>query len=387
MNEMNAVRELLPEPVPPSMRVIAEAERRLSAELTGGSPRHRPVRRWMTLGLGLVATAATAAVGIATVDTGSHGIPKTTRSTELSGRSIVLAAAEKAEQQPTGKYWFSDQISGQSYSVQGKAGPYTIVGAHFETLQWAGAKRGDGEAFYGRSLPARPLTAQDLAAWRRAGSPSSFPVVSNGDPRTYNTVLGRWSMDHPRPKGGGSFFIMGTGRSLTLAQVQNLPTDPGKLADFFFGPEHFSKRGLLMRYGKNELPAAMKISIGAAAFEDAPLSPKVRAGLMRALVALPGVRTIGTVTDPLGRKGIALAADAPGLVASVPRKPRTLDYGRERQVIFDRDTGALLAERDVLTRAGGIYRDQKPGFVINYWVTRDSGWTDSKPTPPAKPPF
>jgi hypothetical protein len=307
----------------------------------------------------------------------------------LSGRSIVLAAAEKAEQQPTGTYWFSDQISGQSYSVQGKAGPYTIVGAHSEFFQWSGAKKGGGEAFYGRDLPARPLTAEDEAAWRKAGSPNSFRVLSNGLHLTYTRSLGKWAVDDPNPKGGGSFFIQGTGHALTLAQVQNLPSDPGKLADFFFGPAMRSrlwKAEMARRGQKEQLSPSFKISVVAAAFEDAPLSPTVRAGLMRTLVAQSGVRTIGTVTDPLGRSGVALAAE---VTPSTPpsAKFKTPDYGSRTELIFDRNTGGLLAEQEVLTKPGGLYRDQKPGFVINYSVTRNSGWTGTKPTPPVKRPF
>jgi hypothetical protein len=386
MNEMNAVRELLSESAPPSMEVVAAAELRLSAELTGRSPRHRPVRRRMIFGSGLVAAGAAVVLAVNAIGTGPATSPGVrAEPTELNPRSIILAAAEKAEMQPTGRYWFSDQITGQSYIVKARTGSYTIVGAHGEYFQWAGAKKGDGQAFYGRDLPARLPTAQDRAALRKAGSPTSFPVVSNGDPHTYNTELTRWRVDHPDPKGGGSFFIMGTGLTLTLAQVQNLPSDPGKLADVFFGSKSMSRyESKLTMMGMRDPAGWARMNIASDIFESAPLPPKVRAGLMRALVAQPGVRTIDAVTDPLGRKGVALAA-AVSSQATGREKPR--GYDDERQLIFDRDTGALLGQQDVLTKPGGMYRDQKPGFIISYWLIRDSGFVNSKPTPPAKPPF
>ncbi|TDC57944.1 hypothetical protein E1281_03295 [Actinomadura sp. KC345] len=59
---------------------------------------------------------------------------------------------------------------------------------------------------------------------------------------------------------------------------------------------------------------------------------------------------------------------------------------KRMEPIFDRETGGLLAEQIVLTRPGGPYRDRRPGFVVNYSVVRDSGWTDTVPKPAAKLP-
>ncbi|MCW2915003.1 MAG: polymerase, sigma-24 subunit, subfamily [Actinomycetia bacterium] len=160
------------------------------------------------------------------------------------------------------------------------------------------------------------------------------------------------------------------------------------IATNLFGPAMRSRlwKAAMARSGQKELSPSLKISVVAAAFENAPLSPTVRAGLMRALVAHPGVRTIGTVTDPLGRSGVALAAEVTPST-SPSAKFKTPDYGSRTELIFDRNTGGLLAEQEVLTKPGGLYRDQKPGFVINYSVTRNSGWTGTKPTPPVKRPF
>jgi hypothetical protein len=103
---------------------------------------------------------------------------------------------------------------------------------------------------------------------------------------------------------------------------------------------------------------------------------------MRMLPDLPGVYSVGAVTDPLGRKGIAFAADWTAV-----RGATSHDYGNRIQVVFSAD-GEYLGEMNVLTRPGGEYKDVRPGFVINYHVARGSAWTDKKPVaPPEKLPF
>ena len=61
---------------------------------------------------------------------------------------------------------------------------------------------------------------------------------------------------------------------------------------------------------------------------DYPVSTAVRAAAFRLLADMPGVRSLGQVTDPLGRQGVAVA----------------IPYPREElRVIFDPATGTHLA--------------------------------------------
>jgi hypothetical protein len=298
-------------------------------------------------------------------------------------QSPFLEAANRAELLPTGKYWFTDQIQGQSYLV--KEG-YAITGAHSETFEWTAVKAGGGNLFYGRDLPARPLTKEDEIAWRRAGSPSAFRVWSNDHYGTYTTGAGRWQADVPQARAGGSFFVPGSKGAMTPAEVQNLPTDPGELTKIFFSPP--SKRGHLKDKWFND-PAHVILKAGQA-FGAVPLPPKVRAGLMRALAAQPGVKNLGIVTDPLGRRGVAIGADwsdaRPTLKGGKPAW-EPMGYGSREELIFDVKTGEYLGDQKVLTRPGGEYRTRKPGFIINYWLERRSGWTNEKPVPPKSLPF
>jgi hypothetical protein len=320
------------------------------------------------------ATAIALAVSVGGGDTRRASDPETT--VPLGPNSVFLAAAAAMERQPTGKYWFTDQIQGQSYIV--KDG-YAVTGAHSETFEWTSVKKSGGNLFYGRDLPARPLTKEDEAAWRKAGSPSSFRVWSNDHYGTYTTKAGPWRADRPQARKGGKFFIFGVGKEMTAAQIQNLPTNPAKLAKLFF----MSRKPPF----KNPPPALTASS----AFGEVPLPPKVRAGLMRALVAQPGIRNLGTVTDPLGRRAIAIGAGGPDQQSGFDKKGKVIldeaPFGLDDELLFDAKTGEYLGSQTVLTRPGGIYRTRKPGFVINYWLERGSGWTDRKPVPPRRLPF
>jgi hypothetical protein len=116
-----------------------------------------------------------------------------------------------------------------------------------------------------------------------------------------------------------------------------------------------------------------------------PLPPGVRAGLIQALAAQPGVHAIGAATDPLGRRGVALASDDQAATVTGDWSTPAADQGtyRWRQVIiFDRATGTVLANEEVLTTPGGQYAQEQPGFVIYYQAVRSEGWTNTKPGNP-----
>ncbi|MDL4813379.1 CU044_5270 family protein [Actinomadura opuntiae] len=341
---------------------------------------------------GVVAAGAAAAVGIATI--GSSGSPDSPGGSRPSGtidlnKQAVLAAATKAELAPIGRYWYTDQLDGQSYIVQAKTGAYAIVGAQSESFSWHGAKSGMGEGYYLRDLPARPPTPRDAALWRKAGSPSSFRVRTDGGSTTYTTKVTKWRSDGPEAgidaRGGGDFL----GKS--AEELRKLPTDPSALARLFLSDAEMGKSlGMSPASGRKpsaEQAADAKIWRVASLLGGSPMPPKVRAGLMRALAAQPGVQAIGHVTDPLGRRGVALAsAERTTATTDGPKGDRGAYRSRD-VIVFDERTGALLSVQDTLTRPGGEYAGMKPGFIINYSATRSTNWTDTKPKPPAKLPF
>ncbi|MEV4005568.1 CU044_5270 family protein [Actinomadura sp. NPDC049753] len=403
MNETARVRRLLGEPPPPSAEASARALARLEEAMAPGGRHVRPSRagrrrfgRPLQLGAGLVAAGAAAAVAIVATGQGSPGSPPgpPPGSVDLN-KQAVLVAADRAAEQPTGNYWSAERISGQAYVVRAKTGTYAIFGAHSETFHWAGARKGMGEAYYDRDLPARPQTPRDEALWRRAGSPSSIRVWSGDAYHTYTTKATKWRVNGPNvgvdPKGGGSFYGLGSGGA-SLGDLQNLPTDPAELAGILSPAE-------MKRAMNPKASGGKKLKEGViprlqmrrtSTLLSAPVSSKVRSGLIKALAAQPGIRAIGRVTDPLGRRGVALATPDWAITETgefgTP-KAQQGTYRSRNVIVFDERTGALLALEDQLTEPGGPYAEMKPGFVISYEADRSPRWTDAKPKPPAELPF
>jgi hypothetical protein len=379
MDEMRMVRDLYPEPVSPTAGEVARAR-----ALLEGEPRHGPRR--LMWGLGGVAVAGAAAVAVALVVNAPAGgsapatgnRPGQPRPATLDAKAAVLAAANRAAGQPTGDYWYTDQIDSNSGIVLAATGVYAITGIPGnESFSWWGVQAGMGEGFYDRTLAARPVTAADAAAWRRAGSPSTFSVWAGDHYDTATTTATAWQADHPDSAGGGDFA-----GGLTVQQLQNLPTDPAKLSEMFFSPAALGKEGL----PRNATPGSALVPV-AGFLGAAPLPPQVRAGLIRAMTAQPGVSALGPVTDALGRQGIALADPVQATTVSgqwgTPAADQGTYYWRD-VVILDPATGALLAQEVVLTTPGGEYANEQPGFVIYYTAIRSQGWTNSKPDgPPA----
>ncbi|MFG2004198.1 CU044_5270 family protein [Spirillospora sp. NPDC048911] len=396
MDEVRMVRDLYPEPASPSAQQLAQEIAQVKARLTESPRRSLPRIRWGIGGLGgLVAVGAAAAVAITLV--GGNGDSTTVvppGQVNLDAKSAVLAAAQKAEQQPGGKYWYTNVIQGQAYILRPKTGTYAIDGALTESFSWFGAKTGMGEGYAGRDLPAHLKTEQDRALWRKAGSPSRFPVWSGDKALTFSSKEKKWELEGPEkgtyPRGGGKFL---DGKH-SVEDLQNLPTDPAKLAKMFLGPG-----GMLGRAAKadpsgtkrfNPVNARTQISMVMSVLGMNPVPQKVRAGLMRALADQPGIHAIGRTTDPLGREGIALASDDFATTATGEWGGPKAEQGtyRSREVIiFDEKTGDVLSRQDVLTKPGGKYSQMKPGFIIEYWTVRSAKWTDTKPVPPAALPW
>ena len=389
MDELRMIAEAYGEPAPPTPREATAAR----ARMFGEAPLRRTRHRWrFTAAFGLVAAGAAVAVAIAA--TGSGTPPSPSAAADL-GKQAVLAAAERAEAQPTGKFWFYHGTMGRSLMVRSETGDYAIVAAPEEGFLWVGAEPGAGVGTNGRTLPSRPLTAQDEALWKKAGSPSKFAVWDGERRHTYDQRVTRWHFWDPAREGDGGWV-----GNRTFEEAQRLPTDPGELADLlstgnldfhFRNPE--DKERIKKERGIPEPRSVTpldKLIMVAALLQSSPMPPKFRAGLMRALAAQPGVEAIDGVTDLLGREGVALAVDLKTThvtaAQGAPAEERG-DYDSRMEIVFDERTGEMLAVQTVLTRPGGPYRDREPGFMIHFRLALDSGWTDTKPSPPEELPF
>jgi hypothetical protein len=344
-------------------------------------------RRRGRLILPLVAVGAVGAAAVALVVVPGTTPARTGHNTPsphaLSG---ILLAAHNAETLPTGKYWFADQVFADSYVVQAKTGDYAVSAFGSEDFRWTAAKVGGGDGGASRDLAFRPVSAADNAAWRRAGSPTTLRVRVDDHYDTLRSTSGRWKTWKSKLLGGtsdssGGRFQLG----MTVEQLEKLPTDPEKLAKLLFESNRMSggNPGHPSDPAGTKWAALDRFNLGRAML-DGPLTPRLQAALMRVLKAQPGIREVGQVTGPLGRKGVALATDFPDEIRGSTEK---MPYGSQLQLVFDLKTGKYLGDQQVLTRPGGEYASTKPGFIIRYGVTTGSGWTNDKPAPPAKPPF
>lgn len=98
--------------------------------------------------------------------------------------------------------------------------------------------------------------------------------------------------------------------------------------------------------GDHDVSPFTRLAKAAALLADAPLRPTVRAAVFRAIANLPGLIYLGAARDPLGRQGVAVAAEG---------SPRALDVnGPQRyrfELIFDPSTGRVLGFRTIAVTA------------------------------------
>ncbi|MFC5754751.1 hypothetical protein [Actinomadura rugatobispora] len=408
MNEMKMVRDLLAEPAPPSVRATGAALQALESEIAGRRPRRRVRARRrlvgrMQLGLtGLVAAGAAAAVAVATLGGGGTAVPQPEESGGTSARSILLAAAEQAAKEPTGRYWRVQTVDGQAYRVGDEgAGGYTVLGYTSQWDRWTARSDSDDNVLYARDLGARPLTAADKAAWKKAGSPKTMRVWSNDHWATLSTVPGKtygvgpggWQEDRTtseRKKRAAKDFeqvcakMRKDGKPLSDADCRALregPNDVSVVADpSKVGELLFPKRTKQIPAHAREVPAGLRTQERDAAGDLMsgfmfltlrPATPEVRAAAFRLLAGVSGVRTIGSVTDDRGRTGIGLAARGTMQEGS----GTVFDY----QLILEPKTYRILSGRKVVVKPGGSMKGMRPGDVLNRDLVLQAGWTNETP--------
>ncbi|MCO5996177.1 CU044_5270 family protein [Actinoallomurus rhizosphaericola] len=380
MDELRMVRTMLDRPAPDDA-VVAKGRERLRTE-TRGRRRTMPARRtlWVTGGLGLTAATAAAAVAISTTGTaGTDGnrsagpqAGRSTTTTTLDARSILLAAATEADGQTdgTGGYWHTTTVDRSFYRVAD--GGYTVVQQE-QHEEWTPSRPGRPQWSSGRSLGARPATAADTAAWQRAGSPATFKVTVPGkglEPMTLSMKPGTASVYRAPLVDGDKVFWLG--RNVTMKDLRALPADPQRL-----------KASLKRWYGGHGTESSSDpmssdlwlYTVAKGLITDMPVTPKVRGAAFRMLTGLRTVTAIGQVKDAQGRTGTAIAVTE-----------RTKQAGAlQHRLIIDTAAGRALGEDLVVVKPGGFTAGFAPGSVWNSTTVVTQGWTASAPTRTAGP--
>ncbi|MFI0444035.1 CU044_5270 family protein [Actinomadura sp. 6N118] len=372
MNELQSLKELLAKPAA-AQEVRDDGRHQLQRTIHGHGPVSRRRRTpWLAGALGLTAAAAALTVvvtNLGTPTTHEPNSPPTTttpRQVVLSADSVLLAAASSARNQPaSGAYYrIATRLTGNKVQVPGKG--YWIQKSEAKEV-WISPAGQSWMIF--QDLGWAPVSDADRATWKADGSPTSWRIKQHlgaicervkklCKERVVTTTAGprkaeRGTPGGRRPGTEGKPGIVGSlgNDEITMDQVRRLPAD---------------RNGLRAEI-KRRLPGAGKMldtityEAGTGLILQLPVSPAVMGAAYEMLAATPGVRSEGTVTDSLGRKGNAVTMGADG---SKRIKNRT---------IIDPATGLPLGTQ--------TYR-VKDGAVLDSEAVSKIGWTNEQPDLP-----
>jgi hypothetical protein len=348
MDEMRMIGALLDER--PSERSVAEGRARLQREIGSGRRARRfAFPRW-SIAAPVLAAGAVAAVTAVAVALSSGTTPRAPdhSAAPMTARSVLLSAATKIEQAPAthGKYW----------SVVTRERMNVITGDRaFDTINETGLwDAGPGKHAW---IAERTLGSKDLGP-APGGGPKTFD--RNGRPvHTRAGDRGPTPWTKVKVKGGEGFRLADW-EGVRSADVRRLPDTPDALHRFL---DQQLRRAASASGGR--IDSVEWLFTNAQKIGSAPVSPKVLGAMYRLLATDPNLRVAGTVTDPLGRRGTAIA--------------HRVGRAHEEQLVLDPATGRLLAERDVLLQPSKYWPGSKPGDVISYNAVVSRGWTDTVP--------
>ncbi len=393
MNELNMIRALLGE-APPSAEVVAEGRRRIAASATapgrpaarhriaGPGTRHatdlrpamgRGFRRRTARRVAVGAVAAGGAAALALVALVPQGVPAARPShgqadglQGLPARSFLLTMAVKAAaaSPSTGRYFCSEHEQGNRVLVgpddttlqapwdQGPAASLAgyryalftkyMIQSCFEPPT-KGAPDGTVEGAT-QSLGSQPASPADAAAWRRAGSPTSWIAWYARNARITMAPGPRY-LAGPRPLTGNS------GRDITL------PTNPAQLKAFYLDHQ------ALFHNGGTPNEIVSEDATGTMEGGDPSATPAARAAAFRVLASLPGIRIKPNVQDPVGQSGTAV-------LLGQTRTTLTL-------LIVDPATSAALCVEEVTKQP---VAHAPAGTVVFYTLFVSSVWTNTPPS-------
>lgn len=342
MDEMRMISTLLDEQ--PSQRSVEEGRARLEREVR--SRRRTPrfsMPRWRIAAPVLAAGAVAGVTAIAVGMSSGTAVRAPDETVPMSARTVLLSAASTVERSPltTGKYWHV--VSQERVKLLLGKGVFDSTS---QTGWWdAGPGREAWSAT--RSLGSRYL----------GPAPKGGPTVvdNGGKPQPERTTdSGPTGWTKVKVPGGHAFRLQEWG-SVTPPDVRELPEDPQGLKTFL---AQALKRSV--RADGGSIDPAEWLFANAQKIGTTPASPKTLGAMYRLLATDPGLRVVGQVTDPLGRKGTAIA------------RPVAESGKGEEWLVIDPATGRMLAHEDV----------RKPATVTGYRAIVSYGWTNTVPDYP-----
>lgn len=344
----------------------------------GGRPRAKRLRGpvpWLASAAGLAA-AATLVVTVVVAPDGPVPNPSPTTASpgiQPSARQVLLAAASAAMKAPTsGAYWRTTTISGMD-AISPDRG--YVIRRRFSREEWLARRPGAQSWWISQYLGAKPLTDEDEAAWRKAGSPtewkypldmteyvgvnSSEVVRAAAEEKMATRLRGKW-------KGSGGTLAK---ERITWDEIRRIPSGERELRAYLEQRITAHAKG---GYGND--PEWRESALQGSCMEvfSLPVSPAVRASAYRILATFPKMTSLGKVKDPLGRTGEALGYQT-----------RDSIRGGTNQIVMviDPETGMPLSQSSTSTIG---LADGRTVEVTSFWALRRMGWTDEKPSLPAK---
>lgn len=285
MPDLDSVRRLYPDPPPEAPRSRERARLALVEHIDRRSRRRALPRRRLALG-GVGLAAAVGAAAIALVGIGNEaGI-------DASAAAVLRDAAARTlaqEQPPAGAALYSKSTN-EYMNVRPEDG-FSVLVPHIREI-WLEDGRGILRTSNG---PPRFLSSRDRQRWIAAGRPQ----LSEG----------RGSTD-----------------TIPLPEPSRLPSDPDALfaaiEDEARGHSEGTYRQMFTRVGDYLREANEGFAV---------LTSAQQAALYEVAARIPGIELIGPVTDPAGRKGVAVAM-------------ANRSDGLRHTLVIDPATGMLLSE-------------------------------------------
>jgi hypothetical protein len=342
MNEIELVKQLTDEPVQADEQTVAHAFARLEREMGTRQPTSRRVGalRWSVVAG--VAASAVVAVSLVALSSGpgdgrDRAVKRDGGAPVLSVQAVLMSAATKVEGTPAahGTYW----------SVVHQEGGEVISGGNLnEVVQQIGIwDAGPGKQAW--------IASRDLSSRVIGPAPANAPVAIPAD--TPKAGAGAGAVRKPTPwmkvrVRGGEAFRLAAWEGMKPVDARRLPADPESLRRYLLRELRRLDPGI----DRAEWMLSHVQRIG-----SAPVSPKVLGAAYRMLATEPGLQVMGTVTDPLGRRGTAVVRRSPS-------------GAFDQRLVIDPATGRVLAK---------VEAQVKPEHVTHYEAVISYGWTDTVP--------
>lgn len=302
---------------------------------------HRPYRRngRRRAKIAVIAVGTATAAGVVSAVVAGSGVPGTPLHPDAAAAAVLTRAAEVARAQAPGavpgpgQYLYVEMLEANEGGIgSGSSGSNEYSFVDTDTQQIWVDPQGSGRDVITPGSDVWFLSPADRAAWAASGTPL------------------------PTPAGSDQSF---SNRPDWFPDTADLPTDPSQLEQAIADQDN---GGVL------DPPVIFQL---AGTFLQWDAAPPVRAALYEMLEQMPGVESLGPMTDVLGRRGVAVGLTGGGV---------------QTQLIFDPATSAVLEERRVVVspdatsgQAPDVNDPNGPpvGTVLGYTVFVERGVVDS----------